>query len=54
MKYNKDEIMKQNYPYWVTEFTFNDKEYSAVGSSKRYSLDLVLENADSDIRDFLN
>ena len=51
---NKEEIRKEKHPYWVTNFTFNNKKYSSIGTSKVNSLELVLSLADSDIRNYLN
>ena len=51
---NKEEIMKETHPYWVTNFTFNNKNYSSIGTSKFNSLESVLSLADSDIRSYLN
>tara|TARA_B100001027_G_C16097210_1_gene254387 strand:+ start:223 stop:552 length:330 start_codon:yes stop_codon:yes gene_type:complete len=51
---NKEEIRKEKHPYWVTNFTFNNEEYTSVGTSKMNSLESVLSLADSDIRSFLN
>ena len=51
---DKEEIKKEKHPYWVTNFTFNNKKYSSIGTSKVNSLESVLSLADSDIRNYLN
>tara|TARA_B100000123_G_scaffold253830_1_gene215083 strand:- start:1153 stop:1485 length:333 start_codon:yes stop_codon:yes gene_type:complete len=51
---NKEEILKEKHPYWVTDLTFNGNKYNAEGNSKRNSLNLVLEKAELNIRNFLN
>ena len=51
---DKEEIRKEKHPYWVTNFTFNNKKYTSLGTSKMNSLESVLSTADSDIRSFLN
>ena len=51
---DKEEVMKEKHPYWVTNFTFNNKKYSYIGTSKVNSLESVLSLADSEIRSFLD
>jgi hypothetical protein len=46
---NKEERDLEKNNMWQTTFTFQGKTYNGLGSSKRKSLELTLQNAEKDI-----